>query len=159
MQKDKKHINDLDKTIQNMAKLLPCDNYLKPLGRQHFKYLHEPTTPNLTKHKQPDFIPELRLTDFSSCEFPEFPNYDFDFLQTELLRTEEQLITQVLEQLLKRKPTIEDFKLVTKAFYVGDNRHYKLLYNDMKLGWVTLPSFELNMHSPHFIGFTFKPCI
>lgn len=115
---------------------------------------------NLTIHPSllPNNIPEL--VDCSNInKLEELPKFDYDFLHTEMLRTEEKLITEVLSQVLKRPPTIEDFKLVTKASYAGDEKHYKLLYNDIKLGWVTLPSYEFNNHFPKCIGFTFKPCV
>lgn len=49
---------------------------------------------------------------------------------------EEKLITQVLYGLLRREPTIEDFKKTTKFQQEGCLDEYFLIYDNFKLGTV-----------------------
>lgn len=49
---------------------------------------------------------------------------------------EDDLIKQVLRQLLKREPTVEDFKKLTRAGYDGRPGVTKLFYEGFPLGTI-----------------------
>jgi hypothetical protein len=112
----------------------------------------------LTNHKKPEFIPELVKSDLINLPELEFP--DLSTVYKEMINCEEKVVFQVLEELLKRKPTIDDFKMVTRVFKPGVSDWYHLFYKDINLGIVELPYFKPNLRTNSIsqkFTVTFKP--
>lgn len=113
---------------------------------------------DLTKYKQL----ELTQFDWDYLKDHEFPPNDFHDFSVDILKLEADLITQVLETLLKRKPTIEDFKLTSKVYYYKEKDRYHLVYSNIVLGVVEMPMHEVTMdleYTSHFTVFKFTPTL
>lgn len=52
----------------------------------------------------------------------------------EALKNEEKIIKETLKSLLKREPTLDDYKKCTKVFKEGEVDKYHLLYENVVIG-------------------------
>lgn len=72
----------------------------------------------------------------------------------QFLEAEEKVVKEVLRNLLKREPTIEDAKDLTKFYMDGQFDKYHLAYKNLKLGNV---HFNMALDGKNF-GIEFIPC-
>lgn len=92
-------------------------------------------------------------------ELVELKSIQDEFI-TGVIKAKENLLIQVLEQYLNRKPDIEDFKLCT--LFTQDNRpNIEILdYNGIKLGAIITKDCFSNPKDNEYLNtfsFTFKP--
>lgn len=73
----------------------------------------------------------------------------WDSIWADIKHKQEEILNQVLTELLKREPTIEDFKKCTLGFY-QDETHYLFSYDGRTLGKI-----EVKLYPEGSI--TFKP--
>lgn len=75
----------------------------------------------------------------------------WDSIWADIRHKQEDIIKQVLTELLKREPTIEDFKKCTLGFY-QDEPHYLFSYDGAVLGKI-----EVKLYNGGSITFTPHP--
>lgn len=67
-----------------------------------------------------------------------------EMLSAKMIEVERKVIDDVLHQLLKRKPTEEDYKNTQRYQQEGIHYHYYLAYNNLKLGKVFIENKIVN---------------
>ena len=72
----------------------------------------------------------------------------WDSIWADIRHKQEEILTQVLSELLKREPTIEDYKKCTLGFY-QDEPHYLFSYDGAVLGKI-----EVKLYPEGSITFT-----
>lgn len=73
---------------------------------------------------------------FNLKDFQEIAGKMNDLILNSIKKMELNLLKQVLGELLKREPTEDDFKKVSKKHFGDRNDNYKLLFQDIELGTV-----------------------
>lgn len=76
----------------------------------------------------------------------------------QMIRIEEDCINGVLRQVLKREPTIEDYKECTQSYKEGEDDGYYIAYKGVNLGRITraFSSFGYSGDAPKY-KVTFTP--